>query len=302
MTQAGIILGTAAYMSPEQARGKPVDRRADVWAFGCVLYEMLTGQRAFPGDTVADAFSAILSREPDWRLLPADTPPAVRRLLRRCLDKDTTRRLRDIGDARLELLEPADGNLDRDDVRARAVVLSRAAWRSFAAGVVLTAVAAAVVGWWILRPAAGEAPVTRRLTLSLSPPSMSLGFAVSRDGSRIVYTGRDSESGRIQLFLRAIDDFDSTPIPGTEGASQPFFSPDGSWIGFIGDTPPQGDFARPGRLKKVAVTGGPPVTLAEAVALGAAWGEDDTIVFSAQVGATASASIVCRQRVARRSG
>jgi serine/threonine-protein kinase len=282
VTATGVILGTAAYMSPEQARGRSVDRRADIWAFGCVLYEMLTGQRAFPGDTVADVFSAVLGREPDWRRLPEGTPGAVKRLLRRCLEKDATRRLRDIGDARLELIEPTDVILDREDGR-EPVAPSRAAWRSFAAGVVLTAVLVAPAVWWISRGPADQ-PVTRRLALVVSPPAAGLDLALSRDGSRVVYVGRDPESGRNQLFLRAIDDFDSTPIPGTDGASMPFFSPDGAWIGFIADTPPQGDFARLGRLKKVAVAGGAPVTLAEAVALGASWGEDDTIVFAARVG------------------
>jgi serine/threonine-protein kinase len=279
MTRAGVIMGTAAYMSPEQARGKPVDRRADVWAFGCVLYEMLTGRRAFPGDSVADAITAVLAREPDWTVLPPSTPVSVRRLLRRSLEKDPARRLRDVGDARLDLLENEGAN--RAGVEESSGLPGRdARWIFFATGAVLSAALAFSAWWWFSDPA--PVPQVRHLTLTLSPPATGLSIAFSRDGSRLAYSARDPDTGRNLIHVRPLAERQSHPLPGTENAANPVFSPDGAWLAFISIEAPEGAFAPHGQLKKVAVTGGPPIVLADAVALGVSWGPDDTIVHAAE--------------------
>ncbi|HEY6931663.1 MAG TPA: protein kinase, partial [Thermoanaerobaculia bacterium] len=268
-TQAGVVIGTAAYMSPEQARGKAVDKRSDIWAFGVVLYEMLTGQRCFEGETVSDTLAAVLTRDPDWDALPGKTPPSVRRVLRKCLDRDAKRRFHDIADARLELDERISEAAPVPEAVSRPV--RRARW--IAAVFALALIAAA--GWWrALRPRPAIAPAPAAFAINL-PPADQIPFDdmpvldLSRDGTKLVFiVDRD---GRRQLEVRARDRIDPRPVPGTDGASSPFLSPDGQWIGFFAD----------GKLKKVPLEGGVAVVLADAPNnRGGVWLSDDSIVYS----------------------
>ena len=271
-TQMGVIMGTAAYMSPEQARGKPVDKRADVWAFGAVLYEMLTGRKAFPGDDISDTLATVLKFEPDWDALRADTPSSVRRLLRRCLSKDVKLRLRDAGDAVLELLQAqTEGPIDETKPTSATAPRVRSTQAAVALAVVLV-VAGGLLSWNLADEGRVEsAPVSRfaiRLPLDVSVlGSGSAVAAISRDGRTLVYIGNNG-----QLFRRSLDRLESVPISGTEGADTPFFSPDGEWIGFASN----------GQLRKVSIVGGPPITLCSLPGgmRGASWGSDDQIVFS----------------------
>ncbi len=277
-TRDGVILGTAAYMSPEQARGKPVDKRTDLWAFGCVLYEMLTGRPAFASDTISDTIARILEREPDWRALPAATPPSVTRLLQRCLNKDPKRRLHDIADARIEIedalsgasLTPAEtAVVDRQPVRlpwAIAVVTS-----------VVVLIAVGALTWYVgtARQTQTAPPRISRMTIASSgaaavAPNGARSLAITPDGARVVYVG---DNGR-QLFVRPLDRLDPTAI--TTGAAPlnwVFVSPDGQWVGFD----------EGGTLRKVALTGGPAVTILNTglgASSGATWTPDDTIIFA----------------------
>ena len=274
-TLEGLVIGTATYMSPEQARGLVVDKRADIWAFGCVLYEMLTGCLAFSGPTRLDTVAAILEHEPDWHALPPGTPPAIRRLLQRCLEKDAARRLRDMGDAR------ADIHDTRGDTAASRAPLETTVSRSRRSPVVLVAVLAltalgAASAAWFLKPAPPltNAPVSR-LTIAL-PPGDSLGtlalpvLAISPDGRTVVYTASRT-GGNQQLYVRGIDQSDAAALAGTEGGYGAFFSPDGRWIGF---------FAQ-GKLKKILAAGGGLETVADAaLGLGGTWSNDGTIYFA----------------------
>jgi Tol biopolymer transport system component len=251
-TGVGVILGTAAYMSPEQARGHAADRRSDIWAFGCVVYEMLTGRRIFAGDTVTDTLAAVLTREPEWQRVPE----RARRLLRHCLERDPRCRLRDIGDIRCLL----------EDAPPAPIVTSRARlpWALTAALTVALGLALA------LRPERGDRPLIR-LDLDLGAhrgPNVLVPAMVSPDGSRLVFHTLDSD-GRDLLATRRLDDSKATPLVGTEGGDQPFFSPDGQWVGFFS--------AR--KLKKISIHGGTPITLCDAsIARGASWGDDGYIV------------------------
>ena len=251
-TRAGTVLGTAAYMSPEQARGQTVDRRTDVWAFGCCLYECLTGQRAFSGDTFTDTLAAILDRDPKWSVLSGSVPDGVRRLLRRCLAKDVGKRLQHIGDARLELEETDD---DRAERPAHSRWPRYAIWVTCAA--VLIAVAAGLTSWLGRRRTIvvnNDAVV--RLTLNLrgdmaSDPGLVVGsfftpFALSPDGGRVVFRTRSVQSS--ELILRELSGFDVRALPGTKTATTPFFSPDGRWVGFWR--------AEDRHLRKVSIDGG----------------------------------------------
>jgi eukaryotic-like serine/threonine-protein kinase len=247
MTQAGLILGTAAYMSPEQARGKSVDRRADIWAFGCVLFEMLAGRRVFQNDEVSDTLALVLTKEPDWSALRADTPPAILRLLRRCLVKDRNARLPDIGSARLEI-----DDAHQEDVSGTATTSprvsapSRASRYAVIAGAIAVFVAAAIAVWTSSRTPVVDRPVTRAFIsvapaerlLTGRPIDASMGFgrpsqtalAFAPDGRSLAFSAE--REGRTQLYVRRLDQLDATPIAGTEGASSFFFSPAGDALGF----------------------------------------------------------------------
>jgi Tol biopolymer transport system component len=275
-TVAGVILGTAAYMSPEQARGRTVDRRADIFAFGCVLFEMLTGRQAFAGDTVSDTLAAVLRAEPEWGALPPDTPRAITKLLRRCLDKDAKQRLRDVGEARIVIERVLAGHDDPEAaVAAAPAAKSRSGVLPWALAVVFAIVAAAVGAAYLMTPTQ-EARVLR--TSILPPENVRFNLrgihpgpvAMSPDGNHVVFTGRRS-GGTSVLFVRELDATEARPLPGTDGAGYPFWSPDGRSIGFFAD----------GKLKRVDITGGPPLTLCEApVGKGGSWGRDGTIVFA----------------------
>jgi serine/threonine protein kinase/Tol biopolymer transport system component len=268
MTLAGMILGTAAYMSPEQARGKPVDKRTDIWAFGVVLFEMLTGRPLFGGETITDTLASVVKDTPQLDALPADTPPRIRRLLNRCLRKDVQSRLRDIGEARVLLDEP-------DEVLA-APRRVRMPW--LAAGV--AAIAALVIAaLWLLHPAKEE----RTFRLSVLPPLPNASFsaislpALSPDGRNLAFAA--GSEGKPQLWIRDLMALTARPLPGTEGAFDPFWSPDSRSVGFF----------VPGKLKAIAIAGGPAVTLCDAPdGRGGSWNRADVILFTPSFGAPLS--------------
>ena len=262
-TGAGVILGTAVYMSPEQARGKRVDRRTDIWSFGCVLYECLTGKQAFEGETVSDLIAKILEREPDWSALPYQTPPRVRRLLERCLRKNSRERLRDIGDARLELSD-VEAVAPTIQIKPRRSVLP---W--LLAGFLGIALIAALL---VLFPRTHVPPGTlTRLSIDTPSGGGITGFPgtfdMSPDGRWIVFL----EEGSTQLWLRSMEDVTCRPLEGTAGATNPFWSPDSRNIGFFAE----------GKLKRIAVAGGAVQSICEAAnGRGAAWSSSGVIVFS----------------------
>ena len=260
-TRAGMILGTAAYMSPEQARGKPVDRRADIWAFGVVLFEMLTGKPLFEGETISDTLAAVIKEEPDWTRVPAK----VRRLLKKCLEKDPKKRLRDIGDAR-ELLEESEP-------ATTAPSPSRLGFGIWIVAPVVLALVAAGTSWiaYRVRRPAELKPLVR---LNLDLPSST--FALSPDGTRVVYLQPGTSGSAPLLATRLLGDSNATILPGTENAAYPFFSPDGQWVGFASN----------GQLQKVSIRGGAPVPLAAEVAFnGGAWGKDGSIIAPSEIAA-----------------
>jgi hypothetical protein len=233
MTQAGMILGTAAYMSPEQVKGRAADKRSDVWAFGCVLYEMLTGARAFEGDDVTDTLASVLRADPIWTALPATTPSLIRRLLRRCLEKHRNRRLHDIGDARLDLEESFSGVFDAVMPDAAS---PQVGWRRAAATAIIASLATGVAVWSISRPAPSAPARTQRFTISVPASAPYAGvaggeLAISPDGTRLVYAATTGD--KRLLYIRALDELDARPLPGTDDANAPFFSPDGEWVGFF---------------------------------------------------------------------
>ena len=278
-TQMGMVIGTAAYMAPEQAKGKAVDRRADIWAFGAVLYEMLVGTRAFAGGDVSETLAFVITRDVDWDALPEATPPAVRHVLRRCLERDPKRRLRDVGDARLDL---EDRTASPTTGQTAAVAAPRAPlWPRpailIAAGLV-SAIVGGLVVWTLSHPA--DSPVARALITAPAARPLNLAsdtnIAISPDGSRVVF--RATADGETSLFVRRMAEFEATPLAGLGGNPRgPFVSPDGVWIAF---------FAQ-GTLRKVNMNGGPPITIGVSpggVPRGASWGPDDTIVFATTAG------------------
>ena len=281
MTGMGVILGTAAYMAPEQARGKPVDKRADIWAFGCVLYEMLTGARAFDGDDVTVVMASIIKSEPEWHGLPPDTPRAVRMVLQRCLQKDPKQRLRDIGDARLAL----EGAFDAAPAAAATPAMQPrpSAWRraapwagGFAAGALLVAIAGAVTLTYRV-DAEPVAPTRFAVTLPEGdrlPGATGTLLAISPDGRTVLYRTMKSGENTFSLYRRTMDQLEATRIGDGNVGEALSFSPEGRWIAFtVGTT-----------LKKIPAAGGTAQTLAElpSTARGASWGADDTIVLGGQ--------------------
>jgi hypothetical protein len=278
MTAMGLILGTAAYMSPEQARGKAVDKRADIWAFGVVLYEMLSGNMLFQGETVSDVLAAVLRADIDLTTLPPTVPSGVRHLLSRCLEKDPRRRLRDIGEARV-LLESTSA------VEPVAAVPARPARQWLPWAVAAIAVLALGTSLAIARPWAPEiaAPALRVTMQAGFSGTLESGlqnlFAISPDGTTLVFAGNASsesapglaESRNTDLYIRRFDEPKATLLSGTEGAEGPFFSPTGEWVGY---------FAK-GKLFKVPAAGGASMLVADApMSRGAVWGEDDVITFN----------------------
>jgi len=264
-TRVGQILGTAAYMAPEQARGAAVDRRADVWAFGVVLYEMLTGKRLFKGDTVSDTLAAVLTKDLDSSDLPATTPPRVRHLLARCLERDRKQRLQDIGEARIAIDAP------EPDLKPAAVAARWWLWG--VAALALGFAATAAVGWWRASRPAPLAPFLR-LSLDLGPdvhaerPPGGSFLAVSPDGTLLALIVRGAD-GQTRLATRRLDENRMTTLAGTEDATSPVFSPDGLWIAFNSDR----------KLKKISVRGGAAVTLCDAPgAIAASWGDDGNLI------------------------
>jgi serine/threonine protein kinase/Tol biopolymer transport system component len=277
MTGAGVILGTAAYMSPEQARGKPVDRRSDVWAFGCVLFEMLTGSSTYSGETVTDILGAIVHKDPDWSELPAGIAPPVRELLERCLDKDPRRRLQAIGEGRL-LLERylADPEAFAAPAAPTMAAPGTPLWKR-ALPWLFAGLLAVALGAALLRPE-GDTAVLRA---TIPPPDGQVfhldpfdpGPAVlSPDGSRLAFSARDAEN-RVLLHVRPLDAVQAFALTGTEDAQYPFWSPDGRWIGFFTKNDET--------LKKINATGGPPMSLCSASdGKGGTWSEEGVIVFA----------------------
>jgi len=266
VTQAGTILGTWQYMSPEQVQGKETDARSDLFAFGCVLYEMLTGKRAFEGESAASVIASILERDP----APLTTAPLLERIVRRCLAKDPDQRFQTARDLKAALtwaMEQASATLAAAHSRDRRWLVA-----ALIVGVALAGMAA--LGW--LRPRPVQPRTVLRWTVPLAgDPGNSYGVAVSRDGARFAYFAL--ADGQSRIMLRSLDQMEARPVYGSEGAMRPFFSPDGRWLAYF--------TGMGGALKKVAITGGLPVTLCEdAMALGGSWGDDDRIVFSASGG------------------
>jgi serine/threonine-protein kinase len=276
-TRAGVILGTAAYMSPEQAKGKPVDRRADIWAFGVVLWEMLTGRKLFDGETVTEVLASVLKEAPDLDVLPAEVPGPLRRLVERCLERDPRQRLQAVGEARIGLEAWRAGpDAARAGSGASPVVetTTRSSRRSIA--VVLVAMVLSALATVIVVRLTAPAPQTDALHYSIHPIDSviaakegSNGIDISRDGSAVVFVGSGMDSATM-LYVKTSDIAEPRPIAGTEGASGPFFSPDGQWVGFFTDT----------ELRKVSLRGGNPVTLAQTAARrGGLWHPDGSIYF-----------------------
>jgi len=278
MTRAGVILGTAAYMSPEQAKGKPVDKRTDIFAFGSVLYELLTGKRAFEGETVTETIAKVLESEPRWDVLPDNTPWTIRNLLRRCLTKDPHDRLDGIANVRVEIKLAVSEPATVSPIGVGSTVQpTRRLWAMAVGLVVLTAVVIGLAIWGLLPPRVLP-PLTKfAITPSLTTPladAQENDLAISADGRQVLY--RASGERGVQLYLHSMDDLVDRPIPGTEGTPRgnPFFSPDGKSVAFF----------RSGRLHRVSLSGGSSIGISDASGSSAgSWGSDDTIVFSASL-------------------
>jgi serine/threonine protein kinase/Tol biopolymer transport system component len=274
MTGVGVILGTAAYMSPEQAKGRSVDKRSDIWSFGAVLYEMLSGERAFKGEDVSETLASILKDAPALDRLPAGTPQRVRRLLERCLERDVKQRLRDIGEARVEIARIESGAPDSAIVSAPAG--PRRSRGEFIAWSVAAVAVAAAIAIGLLRPASTATDAARVVRLPFVPPrtvtTADLGYTVvSPDGQKLVFAGRSSSDSRRMLWVRPLDSLDATALPDTEDGIEPFWSPDGRSVAF----------GAQGKLKRVDLTGGGAQTLTDAARLnGGAWSPSGVIVFS----------------------
>jgi Tol biopolymer transport system component len=277
-TLAGVILGTAAYMSPEQANGKPVDKRADIWAFGCVLYEMLTGKRPFTGDDVVDTIAAVIRGEPDWNALPAGVPPVVQKFLRRCFCKNLNDRVQDIGDVRLALDGAFEVTASQPIVAARPSRWTPARIGELVAAVALVSAAAA----WLLKPTPSTPQTSvRRFVVKPDPGPLEVAdtnrdVAITPDGSALVYLAGTGPTR--QLYVRRFDSLKPIALHSAAPYFEPFVSPDSHWVAFCDET----DYT----LRKIALTGGPPVSIASVgrEILGATWGSNDTIVYATTEG------------------
>jgi Tol biopolymer transport system component len=280
-TMQGVLLGTAAYMSPEQARGKAVDKRTDIWAFGCVLYELLTGKQAFQGEDITEILAAVVKSEPDWTALPANISPSIRVLLQRYLRKDRRQRISDASDVRIEI---EDAIAAPKDAGAMQAAPATRGWRervSWAAATTMTLIAIAFAIGFVLRAPKSqqqvrlnaETGVDASLYTTFGPAAI-----LSPDGTRLALVAAGSDQKR-RIYVRSLDQMQATTLSGTENARNPFFSPDSQWIGFFAD----------GKLKKISVQGGAAVTLCDAPSdLGGSWGDDGTIVFTPEQRGTLS--------------
>jgi serine/threonine-protein kinase len=274
MTAAGMILGTAAYMAPEQARGRTVDKRADIWAFGVVVYEMLTGRRAFEGEDVSITLAAVMMKDPDWQALPPSVPGNLRLLLRRCIEREPKRRLRDIGEARVQIEDLLNGAHEPSSMPTP--LPASAPWRVLPwtiAGAAIVALTLALAMWAPWRSAQLKAPVRLEAGLgadvSLVTGNVGTSAVLSPDGRTLVFAGQ--QNGMARLYARRLDQLQASPLSGTDGAASPFFSPDGQWVAFFAE----------GKLKKIAMTGGAAVTLCSIPALrGGWWADDGTITLT----------------------
>jgi len=272
-TRQGMILGTAAYMSPEQAKGKTADRRADVWAFGVVLYELLTGKQAFGGDDVTEVLAAVVMKEPALDALPAKTPPPIRNLVRRCLEKTLRRRLPHIGEARMTIEDVLSGAAPSEPAPAAAARSKTGERLTQVAAAAMTLIAIAFAIGFVLR--APQPPQAMSLSAEIGADAslftvVGTAAILSSDGTRLAFVAAGSGQPR-RIYVRSLDQLQATPLSGTENARDPFFSPDGQWIGFFADL----------KLKKISVQGGAAVTLCDAPNdRGGSWGDDGTIVFT----------------------
>jgi serine/threonine protein kinase len=266
-TGAGVILGTSGYMSPEQAKGKPADARSDIWAFGVVLFEMLSGKTAFQGETVVEILGGVLKSDPDWTALPATIPQPLTSLLRHCLQKDRNRRLRHIADARFQI----DQALHEPAAPAAApAIVPRGRQRIWKLSTLAGIIAAAAIAVWHFASAPSAAPETRLQIVTL-PATNLTSFAISSDGRKVVYEAVSNSDSKDQLWLRKLESENAQPLAGTEGASLPFWSPDSRSVGFFAD----------GKLKRIDIAGGAPQILADVPnSPSGAWNSDGTILFA----------------------
>ncbi len=278
LTQVGVILGTAAYMSPEQAKGRSVDRRADIWSYGVILYELLTGRRLFKGETATETMAEVMKSEIAWEDLPDGTPETLRRLLKRCLDRDPATRLRDIGEARVALEDLKAGRGGDPEARptgpaARGFRRERGVWIALLCGAL-----AAVAGLALLRPGAPDPPLIQ--STMLSPPGWNFvaaaPFAVSPDGNRIAYVAyarpdnAEQGTGMNAIWIRDLDAAEPRQLTAADGDAYPFWSPDGRWLGFFAN----------GKLNKIESNGGPVIPLCDANdGRGGSWSKDGVIIF-----------------------
>jgi eukaryotic-like serine/threonine-protein kinase len=282
MTAIGMILGTAAYMSPEQARGRAVDKRTDVWAFGAVLYEMLTAKRAFDGEDVTEMMASVVKSTPDWSALPAETPPQVVTLIQRCLEKDRQARIADMAVAKFLLAGHVSSGVPSNVVVAPPAGAGARSWRQALPWVIGAAVLSLLVGasiGWLMPRRATEVPLVTRLQMNVFPADQLVGsiasvrpartaIALSPDGRTVAFV---ATSGNVtQLYIRGLDRAEASPVHGTEGASEPFFSPDGAWIGFRAGN----------KIRKVLAAGGAPVTIAEVDGGTPSWGDNGAVFFA----------------------
>ena len=276
-TALGVIMGTAAYMSPEQARGRPVDKRSDIWAFGAVLYELLSGTRPFEGRDVSETLAAVIQSSPRWDALPGDTLPRLTNLLCRCLEKEPRQRIQAVGDIRLAMEGAFETMADAgsDSVAAPPFQVWQRPVPLVLAVLGLTALSS-LGAWTLSRPEPTPPAVARFVIVSPGAAPRGAVLAMSPDGAHVIYQSGTGQGGTGRLNIRAIDEFASVPLRGSEGDGDPFLSPDGAWVGFLAG----------GELRKVSVVGGAPLPLTNLPGLlrGASWGTDDRIIFGTHDG------------------